>query len=267
MSRRARGFDFGVSAFGKLPRIPGLFVTATDTEVGKTVVAGGIARSLRRAGHAVEVFKPVATGCRRDRGELVSADADFLAACAESKRTLAEIAPVRYHHPLAPNVAAGLEGRPVDLEAVFAAWGRLVAQAEVAVVEGIGGLLCPITDEFWVVHLARLLRLPVVIVARPTLGTINHTLLTIHAARSAGLDVAGVVINRYRRDAADEGEIDLAMQTNPEQIARRGRVKVLALVPDDPACSVEGGYLGPDALFALDALDWGAIAFGRASRR
>ena len=250
-----------MSGFPELPRLPGVFVTATDTEVGKTVVAGAIARHLRRAGCAVEVFKPAATGCRRDRGELVSADADFLAACAESKRTLAEISPVRYSLALAPNVAAAIQNKPVDLEAIFGAWRRLVGQAEAAVVEGVGGLLCPISDEFWVVHLAKMLRLPVVIVARPGLGTINHTLLTIHAARSAGLHVAGVVINRYRKDAASEPDADLPMQTNPNQIARRGRVVVLALVPEDPACSVEKGYLGDDVQFAIDAVDWQRIIF------
>ena len=262
-------FDFDVSAYPALPRLAGLFVTGTDTEVGKTLIAGSIARHLRKAGRRVEVLKPVATGCRRDRGRLVSADAEFLAACADSRRTLAEIAPVRYAAGLAPNVAAEREGRPVDLDAVFAAYRGLAGEADAVIVEGIGGLLCPITDDFWVVHLARMMALPVVIVARAGLGTINHTLLTVHAARDAGLDVAGVAVNRYRLEPAarrtlesggdTHGDADMAIFTNPAQIAQRGRVRILALIPDDPRSSVEDARIGADVQFAVDQVDWGAL--------
>jgi dethiobiotin synthetase len=255
-----------------LPRLRGVFVTGTDTEVGKTLVAGAIARQLRYAGRRVEVFKPVATGCRRDRHGLVSADAEFLAACADSRRTLAEITPVRYAAAAAPNVAARRERRPVDLEAIFRQCAQLEGAAEAVIVEGIGGLLCPITDEFWVAHLARLMGLPVVIVARAGLGTVNHTLLTLHAARSAGLQVAGVVINRYRVEPPSSGgpqtstltysrgDADLAMSTNPQQIAQLGAVKVLAIVPDDPSSSVEKLCVGDDVRFAIAQADWEGIA-------
>jgi dethiobiotin synthetase len=280
---RNKPFDFDVSRYGALPRLEGLMVIATDTGVGKTMVAGAIARTLLRHGRRVEVFKPAATGCKRSRGELVSDDADFLAACAESRRPLAEIAPVRYAAALAPNVAAEREHRPVDLEAIFAAYRRLEGSCDTVIVEGVGGLLCPLSDDFWIIHLAKMLKLPVVIVARPNLGTINHTLLTLQVARSAGLDVLGVVINRYRvepatataiekdrpgprrKDANRSGageepavatDDDLAMYTNPLQIARRGNVEVLAIVPDDPESSVEKAILGNDVLFAVGQVDW-----------
>jgi dethiobiotin synthetase len=119
--------------------------------------------------------------------------------------------------------------------------------------------------------LAKLLAMPVVIVARAGLGTINHTLLTLHAARSAGLHVAGVVINRYRVEPAAEtelkspaqpytrGDADLAIYTNPAQIARLGRAAVLAVVPDDPASSVEKATIGPDVQFAVGQVDWRRI--------
>ena len=236
----------------------GLMVVGTDTEVGKTLVAGAIARHLRRLGRKVAVFKPAATGCRRGRGQLISADAEFLAACADSSQNLCEIAPVRYSAALAPNVAAGIEGRPVDLEAVFDAYRRLSDHGQVVVVEGIGGLLCPITDDFWVIHFARMINLPVVIVARAGLGTINHTLLTLHAARAAGLRVAGVVINRYPVGAG----ADQAMATNPTQIAERGKIGVLAMVPDEEANSVENATIGPDTAFAIGQVDWERIARG-----
>ncbi|HUS46796.1 MAG TPA: dethiobiotin synthase [Phycisphaerae bacterium] len=260
-------FDFDVSSFGPLPTLRGLFVTGTDTEVGKTLIAGAIARSLARRGHNVEVFKPVATGCRRRREGLVSEDAVFLAACVDSRRMLSDIAPVRYSSALAPNVAAEREGRAVDLALIFDAYRRLAADDPGVVVEGIGGLLCPITDEFWVAHLARLLALPVVIVARSGLGTINHTLLTLHAARSAGLNVAGVVMNRYLIEPPKagakqgdslhtRGDSDLAMHTNPAQIEQRGQTKVLALVHEDAENSVAKACIAPGTQAAIDSVDW-----------
>lgn len=241
-----------------MPRLAGLMVVGTDTEVGKTLVAGAIARHLRRMGRKVAVFKPAATGCRRDRGQLVSADAEFLAACADSTQNLSEIAPVRYSAALAPNVAAGIEGRAVDLEAIFDAYRGLSDHGELVVVEGIGGLLCPITDDFWVVHFAKMIDLPVIIVARAGLGTINQTLLTLHAARVAGLKIAGVVVNRYPVGAtADE-----AATTNPAQIAQRGKTELLAMVPDEEANSVEDATIGPDTAFTIGQVEWERIARG-----
>jgi dethiobiotin synthetase len=262
--------DFDVSGHEALPALRGLFVTGTDTGVGKTVVAGGIARCLLKTGRRVEVFKPVASGCKQAREGLVSEDAEFLAACADSHRPLAEITPSRYASELAPNVAATREGRPVDLPSILDAYRRLEGQCDVVVAEGVGGLLCPITDDFWIIHFARLIALPVVIVARAGLGTINHTLLTVCAARSAGLRVAGVVINRYpselRMDpsgyypACDDS--DLSILSNPEQIASLGRTPVLTIVPEDDATSVENATMGPGVLAALEQVDWARIAEG-----
>ena len=258
-------FDFDCSGYEPLPKPRGLFVTGTDTDVGKTLVGGAIAQALRRAGRGVEVFKPVASGCRKAREGLVSADAEFLAACAESRRTLREINPVRYASALAPNVAARREDRPVDLDAIFDAYRRLADSGDFVIVEGVGGLLCPITDDFWVVHLARLMGLPLVVVARSGLGTINHTLLTLHAARGAGLHVAGVVVNRYppRLRQMVQGveypacpDADVAILTNPQQIAERGKVRVLALVPDEPGNSVANATLGPETQLAVAQVDW-----------
>jgi len=241
----------------------GVFVTATDTEVGKTVIAGAIARALKNGGVRAEVFKPAASGCKHVRGQLVSEDAEFLAACADSKRPLHEIAPLRYAAALAPNVAAQRAGKTVDIETMLAAYRRLEGQCDAVVVEGVGGLLCPISDELWVVHLAVMLALPVIIVARPDLGTINHTLLTIQAARSAGLHVAGVVINRYQIDPHKTDlsgpDDEIAMLTNPAQIAEKGQVPILALVPDDPGTSVANSVLGPDVSFAMEQTDWKKI--------
>lgn len=275
MNTTSTPFDFDVSKYPPLPSARGLFVTGTDTEIGKTLVAGAIAQYLVSQGRRVEVLKPVATGCRRQRGDLVSQDAEFLAGFADSRQMLSQIAPVRYAKALAPNVAAGLENRPVDLEAIFDAYRRLAADKDVdaIIVEGIGGLLCPITDDFWVAHLARLMRLPVVVVTRPNLGTINHTLLTLHAARSAGLDVAGVVVNRYQVDPTisgagsavlvGRGDSYAAMMTNLTQIEQRGRVKILATCPDEADNSVADARIGSNTQFAIAQGPWEKIVFGK----
>ncbi len=232
----------------------GLFVTGTDTEVGKTVIAGGIARVLKDKGQEVGVFKPVASGCRSDRGALVSPDAEFLAHCADSSETLDQICPVRFREPLAPEVAVQRGAEPIELEIIRTYYNRLAAGKEVMIVEGIGGLLVPLSQELLVADLAGQMDLPLLIVAKPGLGTINHTLLTIEAARARGLRVAGIVINSYVADTASVAE-----ETNPAAIERASGVKVLAIVPRDLQTNVARGAIGPGVLFALQQIDYEAI--------
>ncbi|MCE5325219.1 MAG: dethiobiotin synthase [Planctomycetaceae bacterium] len=252
-----RGFDFDVSAWPPLPRLRGLMVVGTDTGVGKTLIAGAIARRLRLDGRRAAVFKPAASGCRHDRNDLISADAEFLAACADTTQSLAQITPVRFAQPLAPNVAAERLGQSVDLDAIFQAYRRLPQYGEVAVVEGIGGLLCPISDDFWVIHFAKLIGLPLVLVARPGLGTINHTLLTLHAARSAGLHIAAVVINRF---PGDNAPFDPSIAANPAQIAQRGKVDRIVLVTDEPDNDVEKATIAAAAEATIAQVPWAQIA-------
>jgi dethiobiotin synthetase len=224
----------------------GWFVTGTDTGVGKTVVAGALARLVHETGRRVGVFKPLATGCRRDvRLGLVSADSEFLAHCADARENLETINPVRYAGELAPMVAAERQHRPIDWPAIRRSWDR-IRQADWVVVEGAGGLLVPIDREHSMAELARELALPLVIVARPGLGTINHTLLTIEVARGRGLEIAAVVINGYRPDSAT-----LAEETNPEAIGRLAKMRIPLIVPFDRHTSIEKGTLGESVLYPL----------------
>ena len=232
----------------------GLFVTGTDTEVGKTVIAGGIAHILKEQGQRVGVFKPVASGCQVDRQGLVSQDAEFLAHCANSPESLEHICPVRYREPLAPEVAVQRGAQPMDLKSVRTYYNRLVAEKDVVIVEGIGGLLVPLAEELTVADLAVQIGLPLLIVARPGLGTINHTLLTVEVARSRGLQLAGIVINSYVADTASVAE-----ETNAAAIERASGVKVLAIVPRDLETNVHKGVVGDGVLFALQQIDYDAI--------
>jgi len=236
---------------GRFPKKPGLFITGTDTGVGKTLVAGAIAYRLRRQGYRVGVFKPVATGCVSSREGLVSADAEFLAHCAESEFSLEQINPVRYPEPLAPWVAAERAGRGIDWVALHLAYKNIAGASEVMVVEGIGGVLVPLERETMVLDMMKALRLAVVVVARAGLGTINHTLLTIHACRTAGLDVAGIVINRY--DASTAG---LAEENNPRVLQELTKLPVLCVIPFDKDSSVERGRLGRETAAAAGLVDW-----------
>jgi len=194
-----------------------LFVTGTDTGVGKTYVAAGLAAALRRRGVDVGVMKPVSTGTSDDAGVLIKASG--------SRDPIKLVNPIRLKAPLAPNLAARLEGKTIDVGVLESAFQALAERHEVVIVEGAGGLLVPIRDGFTFADLAKRLDLPLLIVARVKLGTINHTSLTIEAAQARRLEVAGVVVNRSKR-----GRADLAERLNPAAIAAATGAPVLALL-------------------------------------
>ena len=229
--------------------IPGLLVTGTDTGIGKTVVAGAIANWFRRQGNRVAVLKPAGSGCVRRREGLVSEDAEFLAHCADASHPLDVICPVRYAEPLAPAIAAERAKQPLDWTAVDRSAAVMSEGSDVMIVEGVGGLMVPMDPKHTFLDVAKWLKLPTVVVARPNLGTINHTLLTVNALRDAGVKVAGVVINRYPAQSADA-----AAETNPRAIEKWGKVPVLCIVPDVLAGVKE--RLHADVVAAVGTVDW-----------
>jgi dethiobiotin synthetase len=232
----------------KPSNIPGLFITGTDTGVGKTVVAGAIADWFRRRHRGVGVLKPVATGCVHRREGLVSEDAEFLAHCADARFPLDVICPQRYAEPLAPSVAAERAKRPLDWDAVQRSMRAIEAGSDVLIVEGVGGVMVPLDGSHTVLDLVRWLRLPVVVVARPDLGTINHTLLTLAALQSADATIAGVVINRYPTDTPDA-----AQETNPRVIEKWGKVPLLCVMPNEPVAVAQ---IPPSIAAAIEIVDW-----------
>ncbi|MCH2172585.1 dethiobiotin synthase [Myxococcota bacterium] len=170
----------------------GVFVTGTDTGVGKTLVACTLARSLRERGLRVGVMKPVETGVG-DAGPL---DALALREAAGVDDPLERICPARFAQPSAPPVAARAEGRDVDLQAIRQAFTELRQRHEYLIVEGAGGLLVRVAGEVSMADLAQEFELPLLVVARGALGTFNHTHLTLEAARTRELPVAGVVVSQ-----------------------------------------------------------------------
>jgi dethiobiotin synthetase len=170
-----------------------IFVTGTGTEVGKTVVAATIAHTLASEGQRVHVFKPAVTGL--DEG--VETDHALLRRASGSEQSDEEIAPYRYGPPASPHLAAALAGEGIDPDRLRQAAGAAAKDADALVCEGVGGLLVPLAPTYLVRDLAADLGYPLVVVASPGLGTINHTLLTVEAARTAGLHVAAIVLNPW----------------------------------------------------------------------
>jgi dethiobiotin synthetase len=238
----------------RLPKKNGLFITGTDTGVGKTLIAGGIAHVLAQQGLRVGVFKPIATGCRMEKGKLVSDDARFLAKCSGCSCGLAVVNPITYATPAAPIVASEIENRVIDYGRIEDAYRFICEHHDIVIVEGIGGIRVPVSKRVDVLELADQFGLPVVVVARPNLGTINHTLLTADAIRINDLPFAGVVISGYNTDTTDPAE-----QTAARIIAEFDDIKILSVVPFDPTSSVEQNMLGHPIIDALDAVDWQKI--------
>jgi dethiobiotin synthetase len=199
----------------------GWFVTGTDTGVGKTVVAAAMLARLRQDGCAVRAFKPLITGLDEPPDPDWPPDHELLARAAGA--TPSEVVLVGYGPPVSPHLAAELAGAPAPSPAALAEAVRAGAPDSITIVEGVGGLLVPLGPDTDVRALAGEIGLPLVIVARPGLGTINHTLLTVEAARSAGLVIAGVVLTPWpQRPSAIE-------RSNLETIARRGAVDIATL--------------------------------------
>lgn len=192
---------------------PGLFVTGTDTGVGKTAITCAIASALRQqTGQQVGVCKPFASGCRREREGLVSEDAEALAHFSDCRQPLSVIHPIRYAAPLAPAVAEesvgqlGNTGQEGDLDELVRSLETLDRSNDFMLVEGVGGLLVPLDandPKCTVLELIRKLGYPVAIVTRAGLGTLNHTAMTVRLLRQAGCDIAGIIVNGYIPDPSE----------------------------------------------------------------
>ncbi|HET9593213.1 MAG TPA: dethiobiotin synthase [Solirubrobacterales bacterium] len=196
-----------------------MFVTGTGTEVGKTVVAAVLARTLAAEGKRVTVFKPTVTGLEEE-GET---DHALLRRASGSSQSDEEIAPYRYQPPASPHLAAALAGEQIDPGRLRQAAAAAAADADAIVCEGVGGLLVPLSPTYLVRDLAADLGYPLVIVASPGLGTINHTLLTLESARAANLEVAAVVLNPWPEEPS---EIE---RDNHKTIANLGNAPVHTL--------------------------------------
>jgi dethiobiotin synthetase len=205
----------------------GLFITGTDTEIGKTYVGALVARALVAAGHRVGVYKPAASGCEERGGTLVSLDAVALWEAAGKPRSLAEVCPQTFAAPLAPHLAAAAQGCKLNGSLLRRGLDVWLEHSDVVLIEGAGGLMSPLGEDEYVADLAYDFGYPLVVVAANALGTINHVLETCITAATFrdGLEVAGIVLNEPRR-AGD----DPSTTHNAREIRRRAVPPLVAEV-------------------------------------
>lgn len=208
--------------------VPGLFITGTDTNVGKTYVTTLIAKQLVATGKRVGVYKPAASGCVGDESD----DPFVLWQAAGRPATMADVCPQRFTAPLAPHLAARAEGKEVDVELLRAGLDFWREQSDIILVEGIGGLMSPVSDDEYVADLAHDFGFPLIVVAPNMLGVINQTLQTLITASTFrdGLDVAGIVLNDLH---AASNSSDLSAFSNAAELAARCIPPILAIVGRD----------------------------------
>ncbi|MBI1921075.1 MAG: dethiobiotin synthase [Geobacter sp.] len=208
-----------------MKNINGIFITGTDTGVGKTIVAATLARHLKNLGVNVGVMKPVTSGCREVDGRLVSDDADLLKWGAGIDDDDNAFAPYLLRAPLAPSVAAAKEGVRIEFARITEACKKLAERFDFLIIEGAGGLMVPLNGGLLIADLAKELGLPLLVVARPDMGTVNHTCLTTFCARQMGLEVKGIVINNW---PDQPGEAELSA---PHMISSLSGAPVLGIFP------------------------------------
>ncbi len=212
----------------------GIFVTGTDTGVGKTVVSALLIRAFMINGYTVCPMKPVETGCRRDGDVLLPSDGEFLKEIAETEEPIKNITPFCFETPVAPMVASGLEGTEVDIGLIKERYLHLLSKHDMVVVEGAGGLMVPIKEDYYMLDLVLELGLKVVVVALNRLGVLNHTLLTMEVLDKYGLECIAVFLNDPERDPLDKSQ-----DTNLQVLRQLLDVSLLESIPKVGSLSKE----------------------------
>ncbi|WP_042161423.1 dethiobiotin synthase [Paenibacillus gorillae] len=208
--------------------IPGLFITGTDTGVGKTIVTAAIAAALRAEGMDVGVWKPVQSGETMGRG---MTDAERLLSLTGIQERPEVVAPFTFEAPLTPMLAAKQSGVTLTVREIISAGSPLVDHYQALIVEGAGGVAVPLTEEAFVADFIAELRIPALIVARSGLGTINHTILTVSYLERIGVPIIGVIMNDIEHTESND---DPSIAMNAELIERYSGLKVLGRLPRLP---------------------------------
>ncbi len=208
----------------------GIFITGTDTGVGKTLVSAALALYLKKQGLTVGVMKPIETGTSPSRE--TRSDAARLRSTIESDEPLGAIRPYAFELPVAPLAAAQMEGQAINLETIKKVYRLLSTRYDSMIVEGVGGVRVPITPKSTVADLIRSLRLPAIVVGRSGLGGINHALLTIEALRQSRIPILALVLNQT--ESARSAVARLQHRTTVEILRKQAAVPVLGPLPYEP---------------------------------
>ncbi len=203
----------------------GIFITGTDTGVGKTLFGCGLAALLRESGYKAGVMKPAETGCEQRDGKLIPEDAIRLKEASGCAEPLEKICPYRLPEPLAPSIAAERAGVKIDVDHLMAVYHDISSKPAVTLVDGAGGLMVPLLPSYTYADLARVLKLPLIVVAANRLGAINHLLLTLEHASCKGLTVWGYVLNHMSKGNS------LASDTNREVLSGLTGIRCLGELP------------------------------------
>lgn len=204
----------------------GFFITGTDTGVGKTVIAAAIIKALQARGINACGMKPIETGCPRIGNDVYPSDGMFLKKIAGMDESIKYITPYCFETPVAPSLASEMEGKSVSINVIMQKFNGLLKKYHTVVVEGAGGLLVPIEKDYFVVDLVRELKLPMIVVSSPSLGTLNHTLLTVKYALKEGIRVSGIIVNFSRPPDSTISE-----ETNPHMLQKLSPVPVIGTFP------------------------------------
>lgn len=224
----------------------GIFITGTDTGVGKTFFACSLARLLRESDYKVGVMKPAETGCDLGDGKIIPQDAAALKEASGCALSLEQICPYQFREPLAPSVAAEREGVRIDIDHLMDSYSEISTLHDITIIEGAGGLLVPLLPSYTYADFAKVLKLPVIVVAANKLGMINHLLLTLEHASCKGLSVLGYVLNQM------ESRPSLATETNREALASLTGVPCMGEIPYFEPSQTQKAPLSDLMIDALD---------------
>ena len=234
----------------------GVFVTGTDTGVGKTVIAAALLTLLRNKGVDAVPMKPIQTGCVRNGNAWIAADLEFCLSMSSlhvSEKEKRMMAPYRFEKPCSPHLASAQTRQKIHIERIMRAFQSLQAKYPFIVVEGAGGVLVPIDGNHTMLDLITAMALPVVLVSRTGLGTINHTLLSLRELRRAGLPEIGVVFNETSSTLRGDIESD-----NVKTIERMGEIQVLGHFPflSDLDAASHNNFTKISGKHLSSALEW-----------
>lgn len=223
----------------KISRTAGLFITGTDTGVGKTLVACGLAWLLRRRRINVGIMKPFATGSQIYSQNFKSQDTELLATAANVKDMDDDLNPVFFPIAASPLMASMITKNRISFKSVLYAFQRIRRRHEFVVVEGIGGIMVPLTNSYLLADFVKSIGLQLIVVSRPNLGSVNHTLLTVTACEKYGLDIIGIIINRM------PSKPDIVESMTPELIRKLTGIPIIAVIPeqDSPNSETTGRHM------------------------
>ena len=220
-----------------------VFVTGTDTDIGKTYITGLIIKKMIDSGFDATYFKAAASGNEKDdNGDLIPGDAAVVKKISGLRDDLKDLIPYVYEVALSPHLACQIEGHPVDMDVVRRYYQALCSRHEYITMEGSGGILCPINvtsseNEIWLEDVIKEFKMSCIVIADAGLGTINHTVLTTEYMRHAGICVKGIILNHYH-------PVDRMEEDNIRMIERRSGIRVIAKVKDgDTDLDIDGDYL------------------------